>query len=326
MFEYPTTSHFQSTFQSGKMDFLTDKLFREAPFWHVQFYSVCQNDIGRLWLKWTTVWTKFLRVFSFSVVLFPQSVISQAPADTLRLLYSLPVKAAFATLDNLSNLYVITPDNAIEKYAPDGRRLARYTNNRLGQAVRLDVSNPLKVLVWYADFRTALFLDRSLTDLGALNLIAAGYPEVRTVAAALDGNMWLYDEVNFRLVKITPEGGKRYESQVMNLLEPTPNRPSCIREGDDRVWMADSVQGIFAFDLFAQFDRTFAPQHPLTEFQIVDDQMHYLAGGKIIEEHLRVRASRAIEVASGILENKTAMLSGGKLLVWNEGTVWVYQY
>lgn len=308
------------------MDFLTVIHFKMAPFWHARPHPICQNDIGAIRSKLAAAWPDYSRIFLLFLILFPLSTSAQSPADTLRLLHTLPVKAVFATLDNLDNLYVITPDNAIEKYAPDGRRLARYTNNRLGQADQLDVSNPLKVLVWYADFRTALFLDRSLTDLGALNLIEAGYPEVRTVAAAQDGNMWLYDEVNFRLVKITPEGEKRYESQAMNLLEPTPNRPSCIREGDDRVWMADSLQGIFAFDLFAQFDRTFTPQQPAIEFQIVDNQMHYLAGGKIIEEHLRVRASRATEVAAGILENKTAALSGGKLLVRDKEVVRVYQY
>lgn len=253
------------------------------------------------------------------------SLLAQSTSDSLRLLQSLPVKAIFAATDNLSNVYIITPDNAIEKYAPDGRRLTRYSNNRLGQATRLDVSNPLKVLVWYADFRMALFLDRSLTDLGELNLITAGYPEVRTVAAAQDGNMWLYDEANFRLVKITPEGERRYESQSMNLLEATPNRPTCIREGSDRVFVADSSQGVFVFDWFAQYDRLFAPQHPVQDFQMVDNQLHHLVGSKIVTEHLRLRLSREVALPAALLEGKKVMLSPGKLLVLGE-TVEVWGY
>jgi|GEM_PF-412003 len=259
------------------------------------------------------------------IFLAPSFASAQSPTDTLRLLQTLPVKARFAATDNLSNVYLITPDNAIEKYAPDGRRLSGYSNNRLGQAARLDVSNPLKVLVWYADFRTALFLDRSLTDLGELNLITAGFPEVRTVAAAQDGNMWLYDEVNFRLVKITPEGEKRYESQSMNLSEATPDRPTCLREGNDRVLLADSTQGVFVFDLFAQFDRLLAPHHPVTDFQIVDNQFHYLADGKIVAEHLQVRASREVTIPAEMLKEKTALLSGGRLVIWGEAVeVWGY--
>jgi len=270
-----------------------------------------------------TLTLRFLSLAVFLCLAYNQTS-AQVP-DTLRLLQTLPVKAVFAATDNLSNVYLITPENAIEKYAPDGRRLARYSNNRLGQAARLDVSNPLKVLVWYADFRTALFLDRSLTELGNLNLITAGYPEVRAVASAQDGNLWLYDEVNFRLVKITPEGEKRYESQSMNLSEATPNRPTCLREGNARVLLADSTQGVFVFDLFAQFDRLLAPQHPVTDFQVVDNQLHYLAEGNIIAEHLQVRASREVAIPAEMLKEKTAMLSLGKLLVIGEAVeVWGY--
>lgn len=264
-----------------------------------------------------------LLIINFLIV---TSLGAQGAADSIRLIQTLSVKATFAAADNLSNLYLITPENAIEKYAPDGKRLARYSNNRLGRAAWLDVSNPLKVLVWYSDFRTAVFLDRSLTDLGELNLITAGYPEVRTVAAAQDGNLWLYDEANFRLAKITPAGEKSRESQAMNLFDPTPARPTCLREGNDRIVLADSLQGVFVFDLFAQFDRVFAPQYAVNDFQIVDNQLHYMHGEHIVAEQLQVRASREVPVGAAVLKSKTAALSGGRLLVWGDGTVSVYEY
>lgn len=248
------------------------------------------------------------------------------PADTFRLLQMLPVKATFAAADNLSNIYLITPGNAVEKYAPDGRLLTRYTNNRLGQAARLDVSNPLKVLVWYADFRTAVFLDRSLTELGELNLISAGYPEVRTVAAAQDGNLWVYDEVNFRLVKIAPEGGQRYESQGLNLLSPTPDRPSCLRENNDRVFLADSTQGVFVFDLFAQFDRFFVPLHPVRDFEIIDNQIHYLSEGSLVMEHLQLRASREMALPPVFSNNNASLLLSPRKLLATGDRVSVYAY
>lgn len=250
---------------------------------------------------------------------------AQSSGDTLRLVQTLPVRAALAASDNLSNIYIVTPDNSVEKYAPDGRRLARYSNNRLGRIARIDVSNPLKVLLWYADFRTAVFLDRSLTDLGELNLITAGYPEVRAITAAQDGNLWLYDEVNFRLVKITPEGEKRYESQSMNLNEPVPERPSCLREGNDRVWMADP-RGVFSFDLFAQYDRLLSPLAPVMEFDLSDNRLCYLADNRIVMEHLLLPVSREITIPKAMLDVKTAVLSGGRLLMTGKETVEVFRY
>ena len=90
--------------------------------------------------------------------------------------------------------------------------------------------------------------------------------------------------------------------------------------------MADSAQGIFAFDLFAQFDRSYMPQHPVTNFDIIDNQMHYLAGDRIIAEHLLVRASREVAIRPEILSGKTAILSSGRLIVVGTGVVMIYLY
>lgn len=260
------------------------------------------------------------------VAILPAPGDAQKGSDTLQLLLDLPVKAFCALTDNLSNVYLITPDNAIEKYGPDGRLLTRYSNNRLGRATMLDVSNPLKVLVWYPDFRMAVFLDRSLTLLGELNLISAGYPEVRTIGASQDGNLWLYDEVNFRLVKITTDGEQRFESQSMNQLEPTLRSVSCLHEYNDRVYLADSTQGLFIFDVFAQFDRFWSPMHPVKEFQVVDDQVQYLFEGRIVAERLQIRADREIGFADLLSPETVAMLSPRRLLLMQDGSVRVYGY
>lgn len=267
-----------------------------------------------------------LRILLVLLAGFPASGSAQNAPDSLRLIQTLPVDARYAVADNLSNIYLITPDNAVEKYAPDGRLLARYTNNRLSRAALLDVSNPLKVLVWYPDFRTAVFLDRSLTVLGELNLIGAGYPEVRQIAASQDGNVWIYDEENFRLVKITPEGAKRFESQAMNQLEPAPRSVSCLRENNDRVYLADSTQGIFVFDVFAQFDRFWSPLHPVKDFQVAGDELHYLHGKNIMAERLLFRASRQIDISSLLTSSSVAMLSPRRLLLAGEGRIAVYGY
>jgi hypothetical protein len=195
--------------------------------------------------------------------------------DSLRPLLQLDIRAVFATTDPLGNLYIITPESAIEKYAPDGRLLTRYTQNRYGMPAYLDVSNPLKVLVWYADFRTVVWLDRSLTSIGELNLIDAGYPEVRTVSTAQDGNLWLYDEVGFRLRKIGADGRQLFESQHLNLLFPQTLQISCIRENEIGVLAAEASTGALQFDSYAQFIRT-TGLTGITQFQIRGQEAYFI--------------------------------------------------
>jgi hypothetical protein len=217
----------------------------------------------------------------------PGLVAAQAPDDSLRLAWSLAVRADFAVTDPLGNLYIITPEMAVEKYAPDGRLLTRYTQNRLGMPAALDVTNPLKVLVWYADFRTVVWLDRSLTTLGELNLIDAGYPEVRTVGAAQDGNLWLYDEAGFRLRKIGADGRPLFESQDMNLLFDQTLQISCIRENENGVLVAEARYGALQFDPYGQYARTVA---------LTGVQQFVLKGREVCYFRDRRRCARALAI------------------------------
>ncbi|MCS6929562.1 MAG: hypothetical protein NZM43_08715 [Saprospiraceae bacterium] len=197
-------------------------------------------------LSYLNVWCKAL--------LFPLvtgSTIGQS--DSLFLLKTLPVQARFAVTDNLGNLYLITRQNAIEKYNREGRLLTRYSTNRFGSAAAIDATNPMKIIVWYADARVAAFFDRNLTPLSELNLIQAGYPEVRTVAAAADGNLWIYDEVAFQLKKISPEGVLLAESQRLNALLSERVSLENLHDDGNTVHAFAPRIGLLSFDAYAQF-------------------------------------------------------------------------
>lgn len=221
----------------------------------------------------------------------------RAQADSFHLALTLPVRASFAAADNLGFIYLITRQNAIEKYSPDGRLLTRYTNNRLGAAAGLDVTNPLKVLVWYADFRTVVFLDRSLTILGELNLSAAGFPEVRAIAAAQDGNLWFYDEIRFQLRKISPEGGELLESQALNQLLDGRLQISCLRDNGNEVLAADTARGLLWFDIYGQFQKL-APRKNIANFQLEEDRLIYPESGLLHIERLQALLARTLPLPS----------------------------
>lgn len=251
---------------------------------------------------------------------------AQTPADSFHLDRSLPITARFATTDNLGNLYLISPENALEKYAPDNQLLARYSNNRLGAAASIDVTNPLKILVWYADFRTLVFLDRTLNQLGELNLISAGYPEVRSVATAADGNLWLYDEVAFQLKKITPGGETRFESPALNQLLNGRINISAIRDNGNEVLATDPEQGILWFDVYAQYQRSL-PRKNISSFALGAKHLGYLAGTNLHLEQLHAFASREILLpATALQPTAKYWLSTGCLLVQNgeQLEVWVW--
>ncbi|MEQ1746240.1 MAG: hypothetical protein ABMA02_12500 [Saprospiraceae bacterium] len=245
---------------------------------------------------------------------------SAPPPDSFVLLETLPVRARFATADNLGNVYLVTAQNALEKYAPGGRLLARYSNNRLGQAAWLDVSNPMKVLAWYADFRTVVFLDRSLTLLGEINLIGAGYPEVYTVAAAADGNLWLYDEVAFQLKKTTPEGITLFESQALNLIQSERIAVAAIRDDGTQVLAADPALGVLCFDVYGQFQRIL-PWRGISSFVLAQNRLEHLANGVLHLEDLQALAAREIPLPDSAKEPGAQVWAAPKRLFVQGGEV-----
>lgn len=201
---------------------------------------------------------------------------ADAYADSLRLVLRIAKQAHFAACDGFSNLYLVTAQNRVEKYDSTGRMVAFYANNRLGAATALDLKNPLKITLWYADQQQVVFLDRTLSEIGSLNLQSIGFQQITAVASSADGNLWAYDAADFRLYKITPEGTRIFEGQATNLFDLPPRNPTQLAERDDVLWMADTTLGIWAFDLFAQLKKTSLLTAPIRQFEVLEGRMAHV--------------------------------------------------
>src|SRR5579863_9753434 len=63
------------------------------------------------------------------------------------------------TVDNLGNIYVLNKDNQLKKESPQGDSLAVFNDvRRYGKIASVDVTNPLKILVYYREFSTIIEL------------------------------------------------------------------------------------------------------------------------------------------------------------------------
>lgn len=251
---------------------------------------------------------------------------SAAPApDSCRYLFQIQRRAVLVTADHLSNIYLIAEDQQIEKYDSTGRRVAHYSNNRLGNADAMDVSNPLKIVVWYADFQTIIMLDRTLNEIGRLNLIDIGLNTVRCVAMAQDGNIWLYDDAGFLLRKITAAGEVILEGQPLNLVFSKRFMPTCIRDNGETVCVSDPEQGIAAFDQYGYLLRTY-PDCTTNRFELYQNWLVFLGKGFLQLEQLNRFQSLKIPLpASAHGAGDLVWASGGLIFIQNGEAVEVYQ-
>jgi hypothetical protein len=191
-----------------------------------------------------------MRLKNLHLILFywllPFAAFAQLDTAHFVLLQKIAVKGKQLSCDQLDNVYVVTNENAILKYLPNGTLLAKYTEQRLGNC-RIDATNPARIIVFYPDFQRVLFLDARLTPIGGLELNTLGWNNVNAVWAASDGNLWLYDLENSQIVKISPQGNVLLEGEKNNLYRPIQDAYEDIHG----VWVTFVDNSIYLFDNYA---------------------------------------------------------------------------
>ncbi len=186
------------------------------------------------------------------LILCCTAFMGQAQTDTsFRLLRSLKGDIVHFTIDNLDNIYVLNSQNQVKKYNANGDSVAIFNDIRkYGRASLIDVSNPLKVLLYYRDFATVVMLDRFLNPVNTVDLRKENIFQAKTIAQSYDNKIWVYDEVENKLKKIGEDGKLIQETPDFRLLLDQSVNPGKIADENQYVYLYDSTKGVYVFDYF----------------------------------------------------------------------------
>jgi hypothetical protein len=173
-------------------------------------------------------------------------------ADTsFRLIKTIKGDIIQFTIDNLDNIYVLNSQNQVKKYNATGDSVAIFNDVRkYGKASLIDVSNPLKVLLYYRDFATVLMLDRFLNPVNTVDLRKQNIFQARAIAQSYDNKIWVFDEVENKLKKIGEDGKLLQETPDFRLLLDQSVTPVKISDENQFVYLYDSTKGVYVFDYF----------------------------------------------------------------------------
>lgn len=178
-----------------------------------------------------------------------------AQADTsFKLVRTISGDIVDFTVDNLDNIYLLNSRNQVKKLNENGDSVAVYNEvKKYGQATLVDVSNPLKLLVYYRDFSTIVVLDRFLNVRNTIDLRKQNIFQVKAIGQSYDNKIWLYDELENNLKKIDEDGKVLQETPDFRLLLGSAPMPVKIFDQDKYVYLYDSLQGVFVFDYYGTF-------------------------------------------------------------------------
>lgn len=158
------------------------------------------------------------------------------------------------TVDNLDNIFLITKTNQLKKMSFNGDSAAVFNDvKRYGNPSYIDVSNPLKILLYYNNYSTVVVLDRFLNIRNTINFRKQNIFSVNSIATAYDNNIWLFDEQEYKLKKIDEEGKKLLETVDSRTLLDETISPVKIIDRDNYVYLYDPEKGFYIFDYYGAY-------------------------------------------------------------------------
>jgi len=199
------------------------------------------------------------------------------------------IKGDFTILetDNLGYIYVVTANNELRQYDKNYKLLYEFSVNTLGEISSIDVSNPQKILVYYPDFQFIVFVDNTLSEIKRLNLESLGFWDIQGVALSNDNLIWIYDPVNYRLIKIEESGKVRLSSNESYFGELDDVFSPQVNAEDNNVYLYSHAE-LMLFDIFGQHLKTM--QLPNEKIQFFENQLIVLDNQKLKIIQLKLEA------------------------------------
>lgn len=242
-------------------------------------------------------------------------------AQPAQLLFRIDQPARFLTMDRLGQVYAVTPQNELLLFSSKGELRFTYQNFRHGDLEWVDATNPLNILLCYPQYGQVVMLDRTLSEIGMLNLPEAGFWDVPAAGRSSDNQIWIYDPAQTVIRKVNVRGETLVEGQPLSLLLSQPPRPEWILEQRQEVFLYDPAIGVLVFDPFGQYLKTI-PVPGMEALRVWDGHWTYWREGKLYLFYPERQMEQELAIPETAL---TGTFSAGRMLLQVEDGFVVYE-
>ena len=160
-------------------------------------------------------------------------------------------------MDLKGNIFVADQSLTLFKYSSEGKLLTNVSIKSYGPLTSIDCSNPFEIYTFHKDQNIIVFYDNMLNLRGELRLNDYFYNNVSCVARSFDNQIWVMDLSQFKLIKINKQGEVLAESPYLNNVLGNDLNTFKIWEFGNMVYVADSLVGIYEFDMYATYNSTY---------------------------------------------------------------------
>ncbi len=261
-------------------------------------------------------------IFKASLILLLLLWKSNIYAQEFQFIAKIDTAAKIATVDNLGNLFVVTPKNELLKFNPKGKFLWNYTNKSYGEIAQLDVTDPLRVILYYPAYQQLVVLNNNLSEISKYTFNQNPEVQVSLISSANNNGFWAYDQINRELRKLTNyfvddlKSGNIYQRNGFDM------QANFMLTDDQQVYINDTTVGIRIFDKYGNFVKT-AVVYPKAEFDVNNNDIYFAKNNKLMSYNYQTFYLKEIPLPDS-LAFKKASLRFNRLIVLREKdlTLW----
>lgn len=234
----------------------------------------------------------------------------------------IPVIAESMYTDHLGNIY--TKNNiTLTRFSTLQNTTQSYSNNLLGEIHSIDATDPFRIIVFYKEFNTLVFLNSELSELrSAINLSDLGFNHVIALGTASNGGFWIYEKELGQIIYIDNNLKTAHKSSVLFDLIESSSQESCqIVEKNDFIYLAIAGQGIYQFDSYGSFMKNY-PILDFIDFQVVGNNIIFYNGIKLTIYNTQIYETESIKLP--VEKIKNAKVEGSKVFLLLDDRISIY--
>jgi hypothetical protein len=263
--------------------------------------------------------------FVLLMVLCCRGLVAQ-PDSSFRFFKGIKGDIVSFSVDNLDNIYLLSSTNQVKKLNANGDSMAVFNDVRkYGKASLIDVSNPLKVLLYYQDFATIVVPDRLLNVRNSIDLRKQNILQVGAIGQSYDNKIWVYDEVENKLKKIDEEGKMLLETPDFRQLFEVAPAPQKIYDQDQYVYLYDSTQGVFVFDYYGALKNRI-PISRWSNFKVTGRLIFGSAGRSLFRYNIQSFRMDEWNMPETLLSSLAFGFTATRLYALKNGVLEIYSY
>ncbi|WP_421917814.1 hypothetical protein [Marinifilum sp.] len=224
----------------------------------------------------------------------------------------------FFEIDQLGNLYVVL-GSEISKYDSSGKRICNFSDLTIGNISSIDVSDPLRILLFYRDFNQIVYLNNKLSQIGSvIDLYDFSDNETELISNSHKGGFWIYNSIENQIFRISNLGIKSGESILLGSFFDEAKIVKIV-EYNSNLFLLYANKGILQLDQNGQFARKL-PLPNIQDFQIFENKIYYQTKKGLYQHQYLSQSDRLIYSNEKSLK-KTIRCNNGKIFINNEKSI-----